>query len=57
MEYVALKETFYDKNIVKVGSTVSSQENLAKIYPSIFKAKDGKTMTNSNYGQSNADNK
>ena len=57
MEYVASKETFYDKNIVKVGSTVSSQENLAKLYPSIFKAKDGRNMTNNNSGQSNTDNK
>ena len=57
MEYIALKETFYGRNIVKAGSTVSSQENLAKLYPSVFKAKEGKTTTNSNYSQSNTDNK
>ena len=57
MEYVALKETFYGRNIVKAGETVSSQENLAKLYPSIFKAKDGRNMTNNNSGQSNTDNK
>ena len=57
MEYVALKETFYGRNIVKAGATVSSQENLAKLYPSVFKPKEGKTTTNSNYSQGNTDNK
>ena len=57
MEYVALKETFYGRNIVKAGSNVSRQENLAKLYPSVFKPKEGKTTTNSNYSQGNTDNK
>lgn len=57
MEYVALKETFYDRNIVKAGSIVSSHENLAKLYPNVFKTKEGKNTTNSNHGQSNTDNK
>ena len=57
MEYIALKETFYGRNIVKAGATVSSQENLAKLYPSVFKPKEGKTTTNSNYSQGNTDNK
>lgn len=37
MKFIALKETFFDRKVVRQGEAVFSQENLAKTYPSIFR--------------------
>lgn len=44
MEFVALKEAFYDRRIVKEGEKVTTTVNLAKLYPSTYKAIGGSTV-------------
>lgn len=41
MEFIALKEAFYNRRIVKEGEKVITSENLAKLYPSTYKAIGG----------------
>ena len=38
MEFVALQETYYDRKLIRVGSKISAEANLAKQYPHLFKA-------------------
>ena len=41
MEFIALKEAFYNKRIIREGEKVVSAENLAKLYPAVYEAIGG----------------